>query len=237
MRRNLVLSRRAVLEREKEEARQKLLETLEPGQVHEGVVRKIMDFGAFVDIGGVDGLLHVSQLAWSRVNHPSEVLTQGQSIRVKIEKLDRTTGKIGFSYRDLLENPWTGAAAKFPPNSVVRGKVTKLMEFGAFVELQPGVEGLVHISELSHKRVWRASDIVHEGDEVEVLVLAVDAQAQRISLSLKALSRPEPAKPEKEAAEAGQAASPAHAKRRRPDQPLQGGLGKAAGGDRFGLKW
>ena len=157
MRRNLVLSRRAVLEREKEEARQKMLETLEPGQIHEGVVRKIMDFGAFVDIGGVDGLLHVSQFAWSRVNHPSEVLQQGQTIKVKIEKFDRTTGKIGFSYRDLLDNPWTNAPSKFPPNSVVRGKVTKLMEFGAFVELEPGVEGLVHISELSHKRVWRTA--------------------------------------------------------------------------------
>ena len=237
MRRNLVLSRRAVLEREKEEARQKLLDTLEPGQVYEGVVRKIMDFGAFVDIGGVDGLLHVSQLAWSRVNHPSEVLQQGQSIKVKIEKFDRETGKISFSYRDLLENPWTNAPAKFPPNSVVRGKVTKLMEFGAFVELEPGVEGLVHISELSHKRVWCASDVVHEGNEVEVFVLAVDAEAQRISLSMKALSRPEPTKPEKEAAQAEQAAAPASTKRRRPDHTLQGGLGKASGGDRFGLKW
>ncbi len=167
MRRNLVLSRRDVLEREKEEARQKLLDSLQPGQVHEGVVRKLMDFGAFVDIGGVDGLVHVSQLAWNRVSHPREVLAEGQKIQVKIEKIDRTTGKIGLSYRDLLENPWTGAAGKYPPNSVVHGKVTKLMEFGAFVELEPGVEGLVHISELSHKRVWRASDVVHAGDEIE----------------------------------------------------------------------
>ena len=112
MRRNLVLSRRAVLEREKEEARQKLLDSLQPGQVHEGVVRKLMDFGAFVDIGGVDGLVHVSQLAWNRVNHPREVLAEGQKIQVKIEKIDRATGKIGLSYRDLLENPWTGAAAQ-----------------------------------------------------------------------------------------------------------------------------
>ena len=236
-RRNLVLSRRAVLEREKEEAREKLLQSLQPGQVHEGVVRKLMDFGAFVDIGGVDGLLHVSQLAWSRVNHPREVLHEGQQIRVKIEKIDHETGKIGFSYRDMLENPWTSAAAKFPPTAVVRGKVTKLMEFGAFVELEPGVEGLVHISELSHKRVWRASDIVHEGEEVEVLVLAVDAEAQRISLSMKALSKPEPTKAEKEAGEAAQSALPAAAKCSiRRNQPLQGGLGKASG-EQFGLKW
>ena len=230
-----MLSRRAVLEREKEEARQKLLDSLEPGQVFEGLVRKLMDFGAFVNIGnGVNGLVHVSQLAWSRVNHPREVLAEGQKIQVKIEKIDRTTGKIGLSYRELLENPWTGAAAKFPANSVVRGKVTKLMEFGAFVELEPGVEGLVHISELSHKRVWRASDVVHEGDDVEVMVLAVNAEAQRISLSMRALSEPEPSKKEKEEAEAGQAALPPASKRKRPsDQPLQGGLGKAAGGEQL----
>ena len=110
-----MLSRRAVLEREKEEARESCCDSLEPGQVHEGVVRKLMDFGAFVDIGGVDGLLHVSQLAWGRVNHPREVLHEGQQIRVKIEKIDRETGKIGFSYRDMLDNPWTNAAAKYPP--------------------------------------------------------------------------------------------------------------------------
>ena len=239
LRKNLVLSRRAVLEREKEEARQKMLESLEPGQVHEGLVRKLMDFGAFVEIGnGVDGLVHVSQLAWYRVNHPREVLSEGQKIQVKIEKIDRATGKIGLSYRELLENPWTAAAAKYPANGVVRGKVTKLMEFGAFVELEPGVEGLVHISELSHKRVWRASDVVHEGDEVEVLVLSVNPEAQRISLSMKALSKPEPTKKEKEEAEAAQSALPPASKRkRRSDQSLQGGLGKAAGGERFGLNW
>ena len=228
LRKNLVLSRRAVLEREKEEARQKMLESLEPGQVHEGLVRKLMDFGAFVEIGGVDGLVHVSQLAWNRVNHPREVLSEGQKIQVKIEKIDRATGKIGLSYRELLENPWTAAAAKYPPNGVVHGKVTKLMEFGAFVELEPGVEGLVHICELSHKRVWRASDVVHEGDEVEVLVLSVNPEAQRISLSMKALSKPEPTKKEKEEAEARSPPCPPASKRKRPsDQSLQGGLGKA----------
>ena len=193
--RNLVLSRRAVLEREKEEAKKNFFESLQPGQVHQGVVRKLLDFGAFVELGGgVDGLLHVSQLSWGRVNHPSDVLSEGQTIQVKIEKVDRESGRIGLSYRDMLENPWNTAAAKYPPNGVVRGKVTKLMEFGAFVELEPGVEGLIHISELSHKRVWRASDVVHEGDELEVLVLAVNSESQRISLSIKALTRPEPAK-------------------------------------------
>jgi small subunit ribosomal protein S1 len=239
-RRNLVLSRRAVLEREQEEARQKLLASLKPGQIHEGVVRKLMDFGAFVDIGGVEGLLHVSQLAWGRVKHPSDVLTEGQKIQVRIEKINPATGKISLAYRDLLESPWTAAAQKYPPNSIVRGTVTKIMEYGAFVELEPGVEGLIHISQLSHKRVWRAADMVKEGQEIEVLVLSVDPNAQRISLSIKALSQPEPTKKEKGQPEADQsnAKSPSstHSKRKKPGKNLQGGLGKATGAG-FGLKW
>jgi predicted RNA-binding protein with RPS1 domain len=236
-RRNLVLSRRAVLEREKEEARQKLLDSLQPGQIHEGVVRKLLDFGAFVELGsGVDGLLHVSQVAWGRVEHPSEVLSEGQKVRVKIEKVNRANGKISLAYRDLLENPWTKAAEKYPANSVVRGKVTNLMEFGAFVELEPGVEGLVHISELSHKRVWRTSDVVTKGQEVEVLVLSVDPEAQRISLSMKALS-PEPEPAQKEEEPADEAVPKRPPRRKKPDQPLQGGLGRSSAGKKFGLKW
>ena len=235
-RRNLVLSRRAVLEREKEQARQQMLESLRPGQLHEGVVRKLMDFGAFVDIGGVDGLVHVSQLAWGRVKHPSDVLQEGQKIQVRVEKVDPTTGKISLAYRDLLQSPWTDAAGKYPSNSIVKGTVTKLMEFGAFVELEPGVEGLVHISELSPKRVARASDVVHEGDAVEVLVLSIDAEAQRISLSMKALAAAlEPAKKEGDAAGEAAVAQPSK-KRNKPSGPLLGGLTRPTG-DRFGLKW
>jgi small subunit ribosomal protein S1 len=237
-RRNLVLSRRAVLEREKEESKKNFFESLQPGQVHQGVVRKLLDFGAFVELGsGVDGLLHVSQLSWGRVNHPSDVLSEGQAIQVRIDRIDRETGRIGLSYRDLLENPWTTAATKYPPNSVVRGKVTRLMEFGAFVELEPGVEGLIHISELSHKRVWRTSDVVHEGDELEVLVLAVNSESQRISLSIKALSKPEPSQAQKRAAEPGEPV-PTSRKRQQPsNEPLTGGLGRTPGAERFGLKW
>jgi small subunit ribosomal protein S1 len=235
-RRNLVLSRRAVLEREKEQARQQMLETLRPGQLHEGVVRKLMDFGAFVDIGGVDGLVHVSQLAWGRVKHPSDVLQEGQKIQVRVDKVDPATGKISLAYRDLLQSPWTDAAGKYPSNSIVKGTVTKLMEFGAFVELEPGVEGLVHISELSPKRVARASDVVHEGDQVEVLVLSIDAEAQRISLSMKALAAAlEPANKEGDAAGEAAAAQPSK-KRNKPSGPLLGGLTRPTG-DRFGLKW
>ena len=234
-RRNLVLSRRAVLEREKEQAREQMLNSLRPGQIFDGVVRKLMDFGAFVDIGGVDGLLHISQLAWSRVKHPSDVLQEGQTIKVRIEKVDAATGKISFAYRDLMESPWATVAQKYPQSSIIRGTVTKLMEFGAFVELEPGIEGLIHISELSHRRVWRASDVVHEGDQVEVLVLSVDAEAQRISLSMKALATPpEPAKKEDAAGEAAPA-KPSK-KPAKPTGPLLGGISRRTG-DRFGLKW
>jgi small subunit ribosomal protein S1 len=238
-RRNLVLSRRAVLEREKEEARENLFASLQVGQVHQGTVRKIMDFGAFVDIGGVDGLLHVSQLSWGRVGHPKDVLSEGQPIQIRIERIDKETGKLSFSYRELLENPWATAAQKFLPNSIVKGKVVKLMDFGAFVELEPGVEGLIHISELAPKRVFRVSDVVKEGEEVEVLVLSVNTESQRMSLSIKALAKPaEPTEKEKREAEAGELpAAKAKRKQQAPTGPLTGGLGRPAGGDRFGLKW
>jgi len=238
-RRNLVLSRRAVLEREREEARRTMFESLAPGQIHEGIVRKLVDFGAFVDLGsGVDGLLHVSQLGWGRVRHPSEVVQEGQKIRVRVDKVDKDSGRIGLSYRDLLENPWTGADRKFLVNSVVRGKVVKLMDFGAFVELEPGVEGLVHISELSHKRVPRVSDVVKEGDEIEAVVLSVDPQARRISLSMKNVhAPPEPegreAKPQAAAQEPPAKPKPA----RQPAKPLLGGLGRSPKGSKSGLKW
>ncbi len=234
-RRNLVLSRRAVLEKEQEEAREKLLASLEVGQIHDGVVRKLMDFGAFVDIGGVDGLVHISQLAWGRVEHPSEVLTEGQTIQVKILKMDETGNRISLGYRDMIESPWTDIEEKYPVHSSVKGKVSKLMEFGAFVELEPGVEGLVHISELSHKRIWRTSDAVAEGQEVEMVVKSVDAKAQRIGLSIK------DALPELETQtkkEGDEPAEPAVQKAlQKPSKPLKGGLGGGAGGEEFGLKW
>ena len=254
-RRNLVLSRRAVLERERAEAKQKLLESLAPGQIHEGVVRKLLDFGAFVDLGGVDGLLHISQLAWGRVKHPSDVLTEGQHLKVRVDKVDPVSGKISLAYRDLMENPWSNAPRNYPQGSVVRGTVTKLMDFGAFVELEPGVEGLVHISELSHKRVFRTSDVVKEGDQVEVLVQSIDPESRRISLSMKALEQSEPTKEELEAKAEAEALADAHAvtsgentspatppaeppKPKKPpkEKPLTGGLGKRTG-EKFGLKW
>lgn len=234
-RRNLVLSRRAVLEREKAEAKAKLMEELAEGQVREGTVRSLQDYGAFIDLGGVDGLLHVSQLSWQRVKHPSEVLTVGQPIRVKVKKIDPETGKISLAFRDLTENPWSTAAQKYPVTSTHQGTVTKIMDFGAFVELEPGIEGLVHISELSHGRTWRASDIVSIGQEVDVKVLSVDVEQQRISLSMKALlARPEPAKKaEPEIPEAEEVAEPLP----KFKGALKGGTGRSSGGEQFGLKW
>jgi len=237
-RRNLVLSRRAVLEREKEEQRRAAWEKLEVGQTHEGVVRKLMDFGAFVDIGGVDGLIHVSQLSWDRVNHPSEVLEEGQRVQVKISKIDRDAQRIGLSYRDIVDNPWTKAAEKYAVESVVSGTVLRLMEFGAFVKLEPGVEGLVHISELAYHRVTRASHIVKEGDEVNVKVLSVDPSSQRISLSLKqTMADPKAAEREKKSAGDDEPDGTRESAVKEHKGPLKGGIGRKSGGEQFGLKW
>lgn len=233
-RRRLVVSRRAVLEREREEAKEKLRDSLAPGQTHEGVVRNIRDFGAFVDLGGIDGMVHVSQLSWSRVNHPSDVLEVGQTVKVKVTKIDEKTGKISLAMKDLVANPWDGVEQKYPVSSRVKGKVSRIADFGAFIQLEPGVEGLVHISELAHQRVHRVNDVLSEGQEVEAAVLAVDGDKQRIGLSLKALQpKPEPAagKGKKEEPEPE---VPAYQPK---NKNLKGGLGGPSGGEQFGLKW
>lgn len=237
--RNLVLSRRAILEREQAEAKQQLLSQLQVGDVREGTVRNIRDFGAFVDLGGVDGMVHVSQMSWDRIKHPSEVLTVGQKIKVKIQKIDPDTHKISLAYRDLFESPWTSAAMKYPVSSKVTGTVSKIMDFGAFVKLEPGIEGLVHISELSYKRVHRVAEVVQEGQQVEAKVLSVDPENQRISLSIKAVGPP-PEMPKRDGDEGAAAeadAATAKPKKKERKVPLQGGLGRSPMGDKFGLKW
>ncbi len=236
-RRNLVLSHRAVMERERAIAREKLLTELAVGQVRDGIVKTIKDFGAFVDLGGVDGLIHISQLSWDRVAHPSEILSEGQAVKVKIEKIDSATGKIGLAYRDLAANPWDNAKSKYVEGARVTGTVSKVMDFGAFVRLEAGVEGLIHISELSHARVWRTSDAVSEGQEVEVKIVSVDTEKQRIGLSLKALQ----AAPKKVTTKEGEAEfeTPKDVPKPPPKQhgQLKGGVGRPTGGDKFGLKW
>jgi small subunit ribosomal protein S1 len=237
-RQNLVLSHRAVMEREKAAAREKLLAELAPGQIREGTVRSLRDFGAFVDLGGVDGLVHISKLSWDRVNHPSEVLKEGQAIKVRIEKIDSESGKIGLSYRDLMDNPWDSVDRNYPVGTTASGKISRIMDFGAFVKLEPGVEGLIHVSELTHGRVWRPSDVVAEGQDVDVKILSVDRESQRIGLSLRALqARPEKKTDDKKDEAEFVAPKDAPKAPAKTHQQLKGGLGKASGGEQFGLKW
>lgn len=234
-RHNLVLSHRAVMERQRNERREKLLAELAPGQIREGVVRTMKDFGAFVDLGGVDGLIHISQLSWDRVNHPSEVLEIGQKVKVRVDKIDKDTGKVSLSYREVGANPWHQVESKYPVGTRVAGTVSRIMDFGAFVKLEPGVEGLIHISELAHGRVFRVSDVLSEGQEVEVKILSVDAEKQRISLSLKALL---PLEKELKEPEAEDEPLPPEAPKpaKKKTAPLKGGVGGLSGGERFGLK-
>ncbi len=231
---NLVLSRRAVLEREKAEKRAERLANLEVGAAVDGTVRKIMDFGAFVDIGGLDGLLHISQLSYERVKHPSEILEEGQQIQVRVDKIDEATGKIGLSYRSLQEHPWTNIDSQFSVGTVTKGTVTRIADFGAFVKIATGVEGLVHISELAHHRVASVANVVKEGEEVTVKVLSVDTDQQRMSLSIKGAI----AAPEKEETGAPEVEEePAKPVLAKHTGPLKGGVGRDNGGEQFGLKW
>lgn len=184
-RNRVVLSQRVVLEEERERKRQQTWESLEEGQIRHGVVKGITDFGVFVDIGGVDGLLHISELSWGRVNHPSEVVKEGQELDVKVLRVDREKGRISLGLKQILPDPWTTVSTKYPEGSVVEGRVTRLAPFGAFVELEPGVEGLVHISEMADRRVSKPEDVVSPGQPVRVKVLRVRPEEKRISLSLK----------------------------------------------------
>lgn len=216
---NLLVSRRDLLEREREEAREKLWAELKEGQVREGVVRSVQAFGAFVDLGGADGLLHVSEMSYQRVNDATKVFQTGQLVRVIILRIDAETRKIALGFKQLQENPWNTFATDNPPGSVMTGKVTKLAEFGAFVELAPGVEGLIHLSELAPTRVRRPNDVVKVGQEVTVKLLSVDPATQRISLSLKAMSQVDAPEPEPETQEPAKPAKPPKPR----TTPLRGG--------------
>jgi small subunit ribosomal protein S1 len=183
---NIVVSRRAVLEESRAEARSELVANLSEGQVLEGVVKNITDYGAFVDLGGVDGLLHVTDIAWKRINHPSEALTIGQHVKVQVIRFNPETQRISLGMKQLLSDPWEGAEAKYPVGIKLKGRVTNITDYGAFVELEPGVEGLVHVSEMSWtKKNVHPGKIVSTSQEVEVMVLDVDMTKRRISLGLK----------------------------------------------------
>ncbi|NCG68647.1 30S ribosomal protein S1 [Bacillus coagulans] len=185
----LILSHRAVVEEEKEEKRQDILDHLEAGQVLEGAVQRLTNFGAFVDIGGIDGLVHISQLAHERVETPSDVVKEGEKVKVKVLSVDRDNGRISLSIKDTLPGPWEGIEQKAQKGTVLTGTVKRLVSFGAFVEVFPGVEGLVHISQISHKHVSTPHEVLREGQEVQVKVLDVNEQAHRLSLSMKELEQ------------------------------------------------
>jgi ribosomal protein S1 len=223
--RNLVVSRRALLEQDRAESKKKMWETLAEGQKHTGTVRNIRDFGAFIDLGGVDALLPVSEMSWHRVEHPSQLLTLGQQVEVVVLRINREDQKLSVGLKQLKDNPWDQAESKYGVGVILPGKVTRLMDFGAFVELEPGVEGLVHISELSKNRVNKPSDVVKVGQDVNVKVLKLDRAQGRISLSIKGAAAEPPPEPELVEPEAG---TPEQPKREPPPRkvPLKGGLGR-----------
>lgn len=230
--RNLVVSRRACLESERQEAEEALWFTIEKGKKFAGTVKTIKDYGAFVDLGGVDGFLHIGEISWTRIKHPSEVLHEGDQIDVVVVSLDHEKKKIGLGLKQLVQDPWTNAEEKFAKGNTVSGTVTRTTNFGAFIELESGVEGLVHISELDYKRVNRVTDVLNVGQEIDVQILEVDLERKRIGLSVKALKP----KPEKE--QSGEK-RPAEADSDVPTivrtrTSLKGGIGDSQKGGLFG---
>jgi len=202
-RNNVVLSRRAVLEEERKEVRQQILDRLQPGLVVEGQISNIVDFGAFVDLDGIDGLIHISELSWSHVNHPSEILNIGDTVQVKVLDIDRDRQRISLGLKQTQEDPWQRIVDTYNVNDELAGKVTKVVTFGAFVEILDGVEGLVHISELAGHHVESPREVVHPGDEIRVKILEIDSERRRLSLSAKRVedqilpvSRPDQPAPE-----------------------------------------
>ncbi|WP_404450448.1 30S ribosomal protein S1 [Sutcliffiella horikoshii] len=187
----VILSHRAVVEEEMQNKKHQLLDTIETGQVLEGTVQRITDFGAFVDIGGVDGLVHISQLSYEHVGKPSDVVTEGQKVNVKVLSVDRDNERISLSIKETLPGPWSQVSEKLSAGSVTEGVVKRLVSFGAFVEVLPGVEGLVHISQISNKHIGTPHEVLTEGDKVQVKVLDVNEADQRISLSIRELEEPE----------------------------------------------
>ncbi|MGG4441190.1 30S ribosomal protein S1 [Brevibacillus fortis] len=183
----VILSHKAVLEDEVKVQKQSIMDKIQVGQVLEGTVQRMTDFGVFVDIGGVDGLVHVSELAWNRVDKPSDIVKEGDKVQVKVLKIDRENERIGLSIKETQAGPWANVAEDFKAGSILNGTVKRMVSFGAFIELAPGIEGLVHISQIANRRVNTPSEVLKEGQEVQVKVLDVVPQEQRISLSIRAV--------------------------------------------------
>lgn len=232
--RNLVVSRRALLQEERDAAGEEFWQSIEEGATFTGTVKTLKDYGAFVNIGPVDGFLHIGEISWSRVSHPRDVLAEGQTIEVKVLKIDQEKKRIGLGMRQLSQNPWLLATEKYAAGRTVSGKVTRVADFGAFVELEPGIEGLVHISELAWKRVGSVSEILSVGQTEDFKVLEVDPNRKRIGLSLKQTQeKPEAPKSESRSDSAADSAPPP---RRTSPKNLLGGTGeaKSGGGGLFG---
>lgn len=183
----VILSQRAVFEEEQKRAKAKVLDQLQEGSIVEGTVDRLTDFGAFINLGGVDGLVHVSEMSWEHVDHPSQVVQVGDRVKVKVLRIDRDNERISLSMRALMESPWDQAAKSLQVGMTVKGKVRRLVSFGAFVEIQPGVEGLVHISQISNRRVGSPAEVLQVGQEIEAKVLDINVAEKRISLSIKEL--------------------------------------------------
>jgi small subunit ribosomal protein S1 len=231
-RNNVVLSRRAVLEEERKEVRQQILDRLQPGLVVEGQISNIVDFGAFVDLDGIDGLIHISELSWSHVNHPSEILAIGDTVKVKVLDIDRDRQRISLGLKQTQEDPWQRIVDTYNVGDELAGKVTKVVTFGAFVEILDGVEGLVHISELAPHHVESPREIVHPGDEIRVKILEIDSERRRLSLSAKRvedqiLPVSRPGEPEREDTDAEAAPDTGEADAREA-QAVEGDANEAA---------
>ena len=227
--RNLVVSRRSVMISERKELAGVFWEKVEVGQQFAGTVKTIKDYGVFIDLGGADGFLHIGEMSWTRVKHPSEVLQEGQQCDVVVLSLDREKQKIGLGMRQLAHNPWASVETTYAVGKEVTGKVTRTTDFGAFVELEPGVEGLIHISEIDHQRIRKVTDVVNVGQEVQAQVLEVAPDRQRISLSLKALKQ-KPEKPKDEDLSPGKGEN----YERKRKEPLRGGTTTGGSGGLFG---
>ena len=229
-RNNVVLSRRAVLEEERKEVRQQIIDDLNVGDVVEGTISNIVDFGAFVDLDGIDGLIHISELSWTHINHPSEVLQVNQKVKVKVLDIDRDRQRISLGLKQTQEDPWQKIVAQHKVGDVVEGRVTKIVAFGAFVEIYEGIEGLVHISELANRHVERPDEVVSVGQTVQVKIIEVDSERRRLSLSIKRVDgdNVKPLRPVVARARAGEAEAAEEAVERRGSSRRRGGRGRSS---------
>ena len=223
---NVVLSAKKVLEEEQEKSKKETLEKLEKGQIITGRITKLVDFGAFVDLGGIEGLLHISEMSWGRIGHPSDVLEEGAEIEVKVLDVDREKERISLGYKQLLPDPWEDFARKHYEGEVIQGRITKLVDFGAFMEVEDGIEGLIHISQLSHKHVKTPDEIVEVGEERDAKIINIDPEQKRVGLSLKELEE-KPSAPEKK--EQSESSSQSEEEEEKEDMPSGATIGERLG--------